>query len=64
MFKVDLYPYPTTNVLDIFAKTIGIRHNHVDVVVVIAGVIDVGVPGTGVGLCDAKCRVVLGFNSV
>ena len=61
-FEVDLDTYLTTNILDTFTETLSIRYHHMDVTVFVA---DAGItaPGTGVGLCVAVSRAVLGFES-
>ena len=59
---MDLYTYITTNVLDTFTETLGIRYHHVDVIVV--GVVGAGVTIPGSGLYVAVFMVVLSFMSV
>ena len=63
---MDPDPYCTTNILDTFAETLGIRYYCVDVIVFIVGVGDAGgtVPGTSVRLCAAIFMGVLGIKSV
>ena len=62
---MDLDPYLTTNVLDTFTKSLGIRYHHVDVVVVV-GVVGHGInaPRASVGLCVAIFMFVPGSKSV
>ena len=56
---MDLVPNLTTNVLETFTETLGIRYHHMDVIVVVAAV---NVPGTSGGLCVAKFWMTLVFS--
>ena len=63
---MDLHSYLTTNDLDTFAETLSIRYHHVNVIVVVVGLVVAGVIpcGTDMGLCFAIFMVVPGFKSI
>ena len=63
--EMDLDTYLTSNVLDIFTETLDIKYHHVDVFVVLVGIVgaSVNLPGTRVGLCIAVLLVFPCFKS-
>ena len=61
---MDMDSYLTTNILDTFTEILGIRNNHMDVVVVVVSVVGVGftTPGTEVSLCLAVFMAIPGLS--
>ena len=61
--EMVLYTYLTLNVLDTFAEILAIGNHHVDLVLVVVGVIVVS-PGPELGLSVAVCEAGPSLESI